>query len=353
MKRKILLSVLITIILAANVTISAFAATEPKGMDALKNAKIPDLYLVQFENHLKFHKLTDEQLAAIEYDFDYVLKLIEKEQAADISQLSPESRNDVLTKLAEAAQKSGLIPVIDKNSAEEYLLALKDAGVPDNYLVELQNYINTNQLTDTQLAAVVTKLNYVVNLLMNEQITDISELSPEYKNEILGYLKEATNNIDLSAMADETALNVFFAQLKDSGLPDIYLIKLQNYLKTHGITQLQLTIVIIKYNYVADIMEKEKTKDVSKLSPEGKKEVIKTVKEAAEEADLTAIVDKNAAGRDVIELKDTRGNVVMEETADEQQLKKTGTTNYALLSGIAMIVSAGAYLVFIKRKVTA
>jgi len=339
-------------VLVANITISAFAATEPDVIGALKDAHVPDIYLVQLENYLNSNQLTDEQMAVVETELNYVLDLMEKEQIQDISQLSPESRNKVMESLKEAVQKAGLIPVIDKNAAENCLIALKDAGVPDTYLAQLGNYLNTNQLTDEQLTAVVTKLNYVLDLMMKENITDISELSPEYQNQVLGILKEAAEKTDLSAVADENSLKEFLAALKDSGLPDIYLIKLQNYFKTHQITQLQLTIIIIKYNYVADLMKKEKTTDVSKLSPEAKKEVVKTVNEAAKEADLTAVIDKNAAGKDEIVLKDTQGNVVLEETANEGQMKKTGNDSYVLLLGTVMIILAGASLVFAKRKIT-
>jgi len=348
--RKILLSVFMTVALAANITVSAFAATEPDVIDELKDANVPDVYLVQLENYLNTHQLTDEQSAAVEAELDYILDLMEKEQIEDISQLSLESRGKILKSLKETALKAGFMPVIHKNFAESCLIALKDAGVHETYLVQLENYLNTHQLTDGQLAAVINKIDYFLDLMMKENITDISELSPEYQNQVLGILKEGAEKTDLSAVADENSLKEFLAALKDSGLPDIYLIKLQNYFKTHHITQLQLNIIIIKYNYVDDIMEKEKTKDVSKLSPEGKSEVIKTVKEAAQEADLTVVVNKNAAGREVIVLKDTQSNVVLEETAYEGKMKRTGNDKYVVLLGTVMIILAGISLVFIKRK---
>lgn len=141
--------------------------------------------------------------------------------------------------------------------------------------------------------------------------------------------------------------------LKGANVPAEYVTKAENYLKTHTITDAQAKGVIDQVNAASDIAKKENVTDLTKLSPAGKTAVLNAVNAAAKEIGLTVNFAKNAAGQYVATFQDNKGQTVLASTANEAQVKKTGSDSFVLVFGTMMIVLAGTSLIVTKRKVTA
>lgn len=137
--------------------------------------------------------------------------------------------------------------------------------------------------------------------------------------------------------------------LKDANVPQTYIIKAENYLKTNSLTESQSKAVVAQVSKAAEIAKKENVTDLTKLSSAAKEQVLDAVKAAAKEINLNVSVSKNAAGQFVVSLVDANGNDVLSATASEVTMKKTGANSYVFVIGASMIVLALGSLIFAKK----
>lgn len=138
--------------------------------------------------------------------------------------------------------------------------------------------------------------------------------------------------------------------LKDANVPETYIIKAENYLKTVDLTEAQATSVNAEVKKAADIMKKENVTDVSKLSSASKDAVLNSVKAAATAANLNVNIVKNAAGVNEISLTNASGQEVLRLAANEATMKKTGSNATLVFAIGGMLVIAAAGSVFVARK---
>ncbi|MEQ8196619.1 MAG: hypothetical protein ABRQ27_01180 [Clostridiaceae bacterium] len=155
----------------------------------------------------------------------------------------------------------------------------------------------------------------------------------------------------MSVTAFAATKNDIITALKNAGVPSVYVTKAQNYLKTHEVTDAQTATVVAEINHVMDLMKKENTTDLTKLSLSTKTEIMQSIKDAAAALGLTASFDRNASNKYVLTLRDADGNILLQTTAAEVKMKKTGSDSYVLLAGTVMIILAGTSLVIARRKV--
>jgi hypothetical protein len=140
--------------------------------------------------------------------------------------------------------------------------------------------------------------------------------------------------------------------LKDAKVPEVYIIKAENYLKTNTLTDAQSSAVIAQINEVDKIMDNAKVYDFTKLTQTDKDKVIAAVKSAATSANLNVSFTKNAAGQTVVTLVDSNGQTVLAASTNEVDMKKTGNNSTVLILGSFMVIAAAGSLLVVK-KVTA
>lgn len=141
--------------------------------------------------------------------------------------------------------------------------------------------------------------------------------------------------------------------LKSAGVPEVYVIKAENYFKTNTLTETQNSAVVGQINEAKDIVKAAGTTDYTKLSQGDKEKVLNAIEAAASAANLNVSVTKDASGKAVITLVDAKGQVVVAANASELDLKKTGNDSTVLVLGAFMVIAAAGSLLVVRRKVTA
>ena len=140
--------------------------------------------------------------------------------------------------------------------------------------------------------------------------------------------------------------------LKGAGVPEVYVIKAENYFKTNTLTEAQSSAVVAEVNEAKDIVQKAKATDFNNLSQKDKDAILDAVKSAASVANLNVNVSKDASGKVIVTLVDAKGQTVVSASANELDLKKTGNDSTVLVLGSFMVIAAAGSLLVV-RKVTA
>ncbi|MEQ8156373.1 MAG: hypothetical protein ABRQ25_16095 [Clostridiaceae bacterium] len=96
-------------------------------INALKEAKVPGIYLSKAKNYLKTHPVTDEQAQFIAAKINYISGLVKQENVTNLTKLSPASKVAVTNAITEAANEIGLKVSIYNNSRGQKVLAILDA----------------------------------------------------------------------------------------------------------------------------------------------------------------------------------------------------------------------------------
>ena len=81
--------------------------------------------------------------------------------------------------------------------SEDVIKALKDVHLPDTYIVQAENYLKNNELTESQASNVKTQINKAEDIMEAANTKDASDLSEKDIQNVLEAVKEAGNAIDL------------------------------------------------------------------------------------------------------------------------------------------------------------
>ncbi|MEQ8198616.1 MAG: hypothetical protein ABRQ27_11525 [Clostridiaceae bacterium] len=109
----------------------------------------------------------------------------------------PKTDNAAAGKVIVAAGKEDDAAKADKKANDIIINALKEAKVPGVYLSKAKNYLKTHSVTDEQAAFAAAKISYISDLVKNENVTDLTKLSPASKIAVTNAITEAANEIGL------------------------------------------------------------------------------------------------------------------------------------------------------------
>ncbi|GIM30251.1 hypothetical protein CPJCM30710_29170 [Clostridium polyendosporum] len=127
-KLRLLVSTLAVATLVVGTSVTAFAKPKDDVVKALKQAKAPDVYIIKTENYLKTNTLTEAQTKEVVSQIDKIRDIVKAEKVSGISQLSKESKAQVLAAIEQAANAAGLTASLSKNVLGTYVLTLFDGN---------------------------------------------------------------------------------------------------------------------------------------------------------------------------------------------------------------------------------
>lgn len=81
---------------------------------------------------------------------------------------------------------------------DEVISALKAAKVPETYVIQAENYLKTNTLTEAQATAVKTQVTKVADILKAANVTDVTKLSNAQKSQVLSAVSSAGSSVGLT-----------------------------------------------------------------------------------------------------------------------------------------------------------
>jgi len=110
---------------------------------------------------------------------------------------APKTDNAAPVKAVVAAGKEVVPAKADKEAGDIIINALKEANVPGAYLSKAVNYLKTHPVTDEQAQFIAAKINYISGLVKNENVTNLTKLSPASKIEVTNAVTKAANKIGL------------------------------------------------------------------------------------------------------------------------------------------------------------
>ncbi|NTW70815.1 MAG: hypothetical protein HGA49_01050 [Eubacteriaceae bacterium] len=137
--------------------------------------------------------------------------------------------------------------------------------------------------------------------------------------------------------------------LKDAKMPQTYIIQTENYLNANEVTSAQADTIIAEIKKADAIMAAAGTTDVTKLTESDKTKVLEYIKNAAGAIGLTVTVEARANGYFEFTFKDASGNIVSVFTSN--QVKQTGANNLLFAAGIALMITAAASSLVLRKKV--
>lgn len=142
-------------------------------------------------------------------------------------------------------------------------------------------------------------------------------------------------------------------QLKQANVSETYITKVDNFLKASTLTSAQLDQILVQVKAGEDILAKNNTTDVSKLSQADKTALMNTATEAAKAANLNMSFGKGTDGKTVAILTDAAGNEVFRATTGDSGLKVTGSDAPMMLYGGAFLMLVGAALLVTRKRIQA
>jgi hypothetical protein len=89
---------------------------------------------------------------------------------------------------------------------DDVITALKDAKVPQTYIIQAENYLKTTTITAAQATIVKTQINAAAEVAKAAGITDITKLSTADKDKLMANVTTAGKAIEL---------NISFAKQSD------------------------------------------------------------------------------------------------------------------------------------------
>lgn len=120
-------ALILTTLLVLGTVATALAAPNDDVIQALKDAKIPETYIIQAENYLKTHELTEEEVNAVMAHVEKAVEIMEKSGTKDITKLTVEDKKQILELVADAGEAIGISVSVKKNSDGTYTVAGTDS----------------------------------------------------------------------------------------------------------------------------------------------------------------------------------------------------------------------------------
>jgi len=121
-------SLFLTAALVVGTTVTAFAAPNDDVIQALKDAKVPQTYIIQAENYLKTATLTADQATAVKAQISVAQKVMKDAGTTDASKLTQAQKQQVITSVTEAGKAVGLTVTVTKQSTGKFEVVAKDAA---------------------------------------------------------------------------------------------------------------------------------------------------------------------------------------------------------------------------------
>ena len=91
------------------------------------------------------------------------------------------------TGVVNATAEEDLISFLSKS----FNVAGQSVKIPSGYVKEAQRYIDTYGVTDSEVAAIKSKVNEGVAIMNKEGVTDVTKLSKDSKNQLMSVAQEA------------------------------------------------------------------------------------------------------------------------------------------------------------------
>jgi len=121
-------SLFLTAALVVGTTVTAFAAPNDEVIQTLKDAKVPQTYIIQAENYLKTTTLTAEQVTAVKAQISVAQNVMKDAGTTDASKLTQAQKDKVLASVTEAGKAIGLTVTVTKQSTGKFEIVAKDAS---------------------------------------------------------------------------------------------------------------------------------------------------------------------------------------------------------------------------------
>jgi hypothetical protein len=125
---KKLTTLFLTLSLTIGTSIVAFAAPNDDVISSLRNAKVPETYIIQAENYLKTTTLTEAQSTAVIAEISQAVAVVTASGVKDLSMLSGADKDAILADVVAAGNAIDLTVNVTKASNGQYLVVAKDAS---------------------------------------------------------------------------------------------------------------------------------------------------------------------------------------------------------------------------------
>ncbi len=177
--------------------------------------------------------------------------------------------------------------------------------------VEIERFIRTYNVTDNQAAEIYAKATEAVSDLQNAGITDIKDVTPELKSQLIEIANEAAgvvgakvtltngkavvvgkdgkvfttvsfDNGTLAYTGADTLADEIYAIGAQYGLSGASKVEIERFVKQYKVTDDQANSILQKANAAAQVMKDAGVTDVSNLKEEEKNELISIANSAAD-----------------------------------------------------------------------
>ncbi len=98
-----------------------------------------------------------------------------------------------------------LIATVIAAPNDDVIQALKDAGVPETYIIQAENYFKTTELTQAEADAAIVQINIVNDILEDAKVEDLTELSDAEKQQVLAAVMDAGEAINLEVQVKKNS----------------------------------------------------------------------------------------------------------------------------------------------------
>jgi hypothetical protein len=112
--------------LVLGTSVTALADSNEDVIKALKDAKMPETYIIQAENYLKTRELTAEEASAVKAQIVVADKVLDNSKVKDVTKLSTADTNKILAAVKEAGKAVGLTINVSKQSNGKLEVVAKD-----------------------------------------------------------------------------------------------------------------------------------------------------------------------------------------------------------------------------------
>jgi hypothetical protein len=127
-KIKLTAALMLAAVLLLSMTATAFAAGNSDVIKALKDAKVPETYIIQAENYLKTHQLTSDEASAVITQINQAAAIMKEAGTKDITKLSTKNKQEILGLVSKAGEAVGVKVSVKKNSNGTYSVIGTDAS---------------------------------------------------------------------------------------------------------------------------------------------------------------------------------------------------------------------------------
>jgi ABC-type transport system substrate-binding protein len=121
-------TLMLTAVILFSMAATAFAASNDDVITALKDAKIPETYIIQAENYLKTRELTSDEVGAVITQINKAAAVMDEAGTKDVTKLSSENKQEILAIVADAGEAVGVTVSIKKSSNGTYTVIGTDAS---------------------------------------------------------------------------------------------------------------------------------------------------------------------------------------------------------------------------------